>query len=268
MSDTSSTAPATRDNWALTPRRVLIGALCFDAFFMLTYIITQLLRVTPTTKPLIFLVDLNAEGNAAAWWQGSQLLLIALSFFALALWFFQGVEKVAPLRRLFFVAGLAFTYLSADEIGQVHENMSRVLQSWHAFGMFELRVLNAMGIHLKHSIRGGSVWIIVFAIVGLLLIWWLWPQIRLAWKLWRREIILLVVGFGVLVFAGTVIESLGDFIPRNAYSIRVIEVGIEESMESLGASIILFSAVSVLAAAGAAVLPGVAPKRDETSPAE
>ena len=245
----------TRDNWAVTPKRVLIGALTLDGFFALMYALTIGLSPTPTHKPLTLLFDLNGEGNVAAWWQGSQLLLIGLAFFALTLWFFQSDERIAPLRRLFFVCGLAFAYLSADEIGQIHESTSKMLESWHALYMVEIRVLAAIG-HKQHRLTGGSVWIPLFAIIGIALIWWLWPQFKLAWKLWHREILLLMAGFAVLVFAATVLESMGDLIPKGDTLLRMVEVGFEETLESVGSSIVLYSVVRVLAKAGAGILPG------------
>jgi hypothetical protein len=259
------------DNWALVPKRVITGALILDVFFMIAYVITQHLAATPTTKPLIFLFDLNGEGNPTAWWQGGQLLLVGLAFFVLALWFMQGDERIAPLRRLFFVAGLTFTYLSADEVGQIHENTSQMLQSWHWLNQVETKAFAAIGKKV-HRFHGGSVWIPLFAVIGIALIVWLWPQFKLAWKLWRREILLLAIGFGVLVFAATVLESLGDLIPQSAHTLRVIEVGIEETLESVGSSIVLYSVMRVVAQAGARVLPGVTPKTAEqpveASPAE
>ncbi|MDR3686298.1 MAG: hypothetical protein P4L93_05000 [Coriobacteriia bacterium] len=256
-----------RDNWKLMPKRVLVGALIVDAFFAVMYSLTIWLPQTPSAKPLTFLFDMNGEGNVAAWWQGSQLLLIGLAFFALTLWFFQSDERVGPLRRLFFVSGLAFTYFSADEIGQVHENTSKLLQSWHALNLAEIRLLAALG-HKMHKLHGGSLWIPLFAIIGIALIWWLWPQFRLAWSLWHREILLLVIGFGVLVFAATVIESMGDLIPKSMYALRLIEVGVEETLESLGSSIVLYSVVRVLARAGERVLPGSTSPMSVSPPAE
>jgi hypothetical protein len=254
------TPTAENDNWSKLPKRALITALALDAFFMIAYVITQHLPATPAAKPLIFVFDLNAEGNPAAWWQGNQLLLTAFGFFALSLWFFQADDRVAPLRRLFVVCGLAFTYFSMDEIGQVHENMSQMLQAWHWLNQVETHLFAAFGKKV-HRFHGGSLWIPIFAVIGVALIVWLWPQFKLAWRLWRREILFLAIGFGVLVFSATVIESLGDLIPKDAYTLRVIEVAIEETGESIGSSIVLYSVASVLAVAAASVLPGVNPAR-------
>lgn len=243
-----------RDNWELLPKRTLAGALIVDAFFILAYALTIGLPHTPTAKPLIFLFDLNAEGNVSSWWAGTQLLLIGLTFFMLSLWVFQSDDRIAPLRRLFFVTGLAFTYLSADEIGQVHESVSKILQSWHFLNLVEIRLLAALG-HKMHKLHGGSLWIPLFAIIGVALIWWLWPQFRLGWKLWRREILLLALGFGVLVFGAVVIEASGDLIPRAAVTLRLVEIGVEEAFELVGASLMLYSGARVLAGAGAKLLP-------------
>jgi hypothetical protein len=152
------------------------------------------------------------------------------------------------------MVGLAFTYLSADEVGQIHENLSKLLQSWHFLNLIEIRLLAALG-HKVHKLHGGSLWIPLFAIIGVGLIWWLWPQFKLGWKLWHREILLLALGFGVLVFGAVVVESLGDLIPASARALRMVEVGVEESLELVGASIMFYAGARVLAAAGARLLP-------------
>lgn len=260
-----------RDNWKLLPKRALVGALIADAFVVLMYSLTIGLPHTPSAKPLIFLFDLNAEGNFSSWFAGTQMLLIGLTFLLLSAWFFQADERIAPLRRLFFVTGLAFSYLSADEVGQIHENVSKLLQSWHALNLVEIRLLAALG-HKVHKLHGGSLWIPLFAIIGIALIWWLWPQFKLGWKLWHREILLLALGFGVLVFGAVVIEALGDLIPNSMYTLKLVEIGVEEAFELVGASVMLYSGVRVLAAAGSRLLPtpGAAPAASQpaAAPAE
>jgi hypothetical protein len=248
----------------------LWGALVFDAILVLMYALTAPLTRTPTHKPLIFLFDLNGEGNIPAWFSGAQLLLVGLAFFALAAWFFQSDERVAPLRRLFFVAGLAFTWLSADEVGQIHENLSAMLQSWHPLNVLEIKLLAAMGKKV-HKLHGGSIWIPIFALIGIGLVWWLWPQLKLAWKTWRAETLLLGVGFGLLVFGAVVVESLGDLIPKGATVLRLTEVGIEEGIELVGASIILYAVVRVVGAVAERLLlkldaGDVSPSDDDAPP--
>ena len=249
---TGSTSP--RDNWVSLPKKVLTIALCADGLLLLLYALTAPLPRTPAAKPLVFLFDLNGEGNAPAWFSGMQLLLIGLSCFALALWFFQDDERVAPLRRLFLAMGAGFTYLSADEIGQVHENLSQVLQAWHWLNQVETHALAALGRKM-HRLHGGSIWIPLFAVIGVALLWWLWPQLKLAWKLWRREVLLLAVGFATLAVGAVIVESLGDLIPKAALAMRAVEVGVEEGLELVGASVMLYAVTRILAAAGARLLP-------------
>jgi hypothetical protein len=241
-----------RDNWKLLPRRVLIGALIVDAFLAIAYALTADLPKTPTAKPLTFLFGLNGEGNIPAWFSGAQLLLIGLAFLVLASWIFQSDERIAALRRLFFTVGLAFVYLSADEVGQVHEKMSAVAQSWHPLYLFEIRLLAAIGFK-RRKLHGGSIWIPLFAIVGLILLIWLWPQIKKAWKLWRKEILLLALGFAILALGATVVETVGNLLHSSIE--REVQVGIEEMLELVGASVMLYAAMRVLAATGARLLP-------------
>jgi hypothetical protein len=258
--------PQSRDNWSRLPKRVITLMLCIDALLLVLHSAVALMPIAPATRPLKFLFGLNGEGNVPAWYSGTQLLLVGLVFFALALWFFQSDERLAPLRKLFVVAGAVFTYLSADEVGQIHERMSALVQSWHWLRMIEYRALIAMG-RKAGRIHGGGIWIPVFVVAGLALLWWLWPQIKLALKHWRREFALLGVGAAILVFGAVVIEMLGAAIPKDAMGLRDIEVGIEETFETVGVSVILYAVVRVLAAAGERVLPGSAPSEPAT-PAE
>jgi hypothetical protein len=213
----------------------------------------------PATRPLKFLFGLNGEGNVPTWYSGTQLFLVGLAFFALSLWFFQSDERLAPLRRLLATFGIVFTYLSADEVGQIHERLSMLVQSWHWLRMLEFRLLLALG-RKSGRISGGGIWMPVFLVLGVALLWWLWPQIKLALRHWRREFILVGVGFGILVFGAVVIEALGAAIPKTAEIARDIEVGIEETFEMAGVSVILYAVARVFAAAASRILPGSAPE--------
>lgn len=247
-----------RDNWARLPKRVLTFALCVDALLLVLHSAVALMPIAPATRPLKFLFGLNGEGNVPAWYSGTQLLLVGLTFFLLAAWFFQSDERLAPLRRLFVVSGTVFTYLSADEVGQIHERISALIQSWHWLRMIEFRVLIALG-RKAGRIHGGGIWIAFFALAGIALLWWLWPQIKLALRLWRRQFVLLGIGAAILVFGAVVIEMLGAAIPKGAVALRDIEVGVEETFETVGVTLILYAAVRVLSAAGARLLPGSTP---------
>jgi hypothetical protein len=247
--------PATaqsRDNWKLLPQRVLIGALALDALLVVAYVFTVGIKRSSPLRPLYNVFGLNGEGNIPAWYSGSQLLVFGLVCLVLASWIFASDDRIAPLRRLFVTVGLAAVYLSADEVGQVHERMSTIVQSWHALTTLELNLLAVVGIHRK-EIHGGSVWIPLFAVFGIILLVWLWPQLKKAWALWRREFLLLGLGFGVLVFGATVVEVIG-ILTRSTFS-TAIEVGIEEMLEILGVSVMLYAAVRVLADAGGRLLP-------------
>jgi hypothetical protein len=261
--DVPASAPA-HDNWTRLPRRILVVALCADALLALFHVGVVLMPIGPASRPLKFLFGLNGEGNVPSWYSGTQLLLVGLTFFALSLWFFQSDERLAPLRKLLIVFGTVFTYLSADEVGQIHERLSALVQSWHWLRMVEYRTLIALG-RKAGRIRGGGIWIPVFVVFGAALLWWLWPLIKSALRHWRREFVLMGVGFGILVFGAVVVEALGAAIPKTATTARDVQVGIEESFEMVGVSVMLYAAMRVLAAAASRILPGSAP--DAMSPA-
>jgi hypothetical protein len=251
--DVSAPAPSD-DKWARFPRRVLTFALCADALLLLCHVGVVLMPRTPASRPLKFLFGLNGEGNVPTWYSGMQLFMVGLTFFTLALWLFRSDDRLAPLRRLLATLGAVFTYLSADEVGQIHERLSMLAQSWHWLRMAEYRVLLALG-RKAGRINGGGIWIPVFAVLGIALLWWLWPQIKVALRHWRREFVLVGVGFGILVIGAVAIEALGSAIPKTAVTARDIEVGIEEAFEMTGVSVILYAATRVFADAASRILP-------------
>jgi hypothetical protein len=259
-----ASAPS-RDNWARFPRRVLTFALCVDALLLVLHACVSLMPISSASRPLTFLFGLNGEGNVPAWYSGTQLLLVGLVFFLLSSWFFQSDERIAPLRRLLTVSGIVFTYLSADEVGQIHERMSALVQSWHWLRMVEYKTLIALG-RKAGRIHGGGAWIPIFIVAGIALLWWLWPQIKVALRHWRTEFVLIGVGLGMLVFGAVFIEMLGAAIPKGALLLRDIEVGIEETFEITGVSVILYGVLRVLAAAGSRLLPGPASTAEASAP--
>jgi hypothetical protein len=242
-----TTADLARDRWAALPKRALILFLSMDALLVVLHAVVTAFPQRPWNRPLKFLFGLNVESNIPTWYSSMQLLLIGLALLALTTWLLRSDERIAPLRTLFTVGGLGFVYLSADEAGRIHEQFSAIMQSWHWLRVAEMRVIP---VFTKQGARygGGSLWIPLFALIGIAFLIWMWPQIRLALRVWGHEIKWMFIGFGVLVFGAVVVEGLGTLIPKTAAVARAAEVGLEEGLEMVGATIILFGALSIVAA--------------------
>lgn len=246
-------AISARDRWAALPKRALVFFLSVDALLVVMHAVVSVLPQRPWNRPLKFLFGLNVESNIPTWYSSMQLLLIGLSLLVLTTWLFGSDGRVARLRRFFAVGGFVFVYLSADEAGRVHEQFSAILQSWHWLRMTEARLIPAFS---KQAARygGGALWIPVFALIGVAFLVWMWPQIRLALRLWGREARRMAIGFGVMILGAVVVEGLGTLIPKTASLARAAEVGLEEGLEMLGATLILSGVVSIIAVVAPRVL--------------
>jgi hypothetical protein len=249
-SDVGSVAPAPASLaesicalWEALPKRTLRVALAFDGALLALYVIGVLFAYQ--NPNLFFLLDLEAEGNPPSWWYGSQQLLLALAFLLLASRLFDRIEDIRRFRALFLVSAIGFGFVSLDEVGEVHEIGSRILVDLkfigHAEQWFEQSVL-----HIKHRLHGGGIWIAVYALIGVVLLFWLVPQIIRAYKVWSRQVTTVAVGFGIFAFSAAVLQVVGYFTKRGTAA-HFIYVFTEQALKMVGISIALYGVVQVVA---------------------
>jgi hypothetical protein len=236
--------------WRRIPGNVLLGFLVADLVFVLVYLAGIVMGFAGHgTSTLFYLVDIDGEGNITAWYSGMQMLLVGLVLLALATRLFAADPRVWPLRRLFFVAGLGYVFFSADEIGEIHEFLS----SWIARHVpvlmnTELRVARSMGFHHLTIRGGGGAWIAIYAVVGVVTLYLLAPEIRSARQIWPRQSRAFVVGFGTLFFGGAVIEVFGFFF-RQGSTGKYLETAVKQGVDFVGTSIALFAVTWTLCSA-------------------
>lgn len=220
---------------------MLAWFLAADALVVGLYVLVA--ATVPVREVLFFMFDLNQEANFPSWYSSVQLLLVAIAMLALASPLFRDVPEVSALRRLWLVLGCGFVYLSADEGAVVHERASQILvQRQAAFAS----VLRALGMTAK--LRGGGVWIAVYAVVGLALVALLAPTIRPTLRTWPRQSLLFFAGFGLLFAGGIVVEGVSGVL-HLAGAAHLAEVALEEGLEFVGQTVLLVATTSVIAAA-------------------
>jgi hypothetical protein len=260
-SDDEALRSTLMDLWDRLPVLTLRFALGVNALFVVLYLIgVAFFAKAPNA---FFLLSLEREGNPPSWWYGSQQLLVALVFLALASRMFEFDERIRPLRALFFASALGFTFISLDEVGELHELGSRMLLGIKGIQALETTFEHSV-LHVKHHLHGGGLWIVVYAIVGVVVLAWLIPRVVEAYKIWPREVITVGVGFGIFAFSAAVLQVLGYF-TKSGTSIHVLYVVVEQALKMSGISIALFGALSVLSA-GAQRLVQQLGGRDAHSP--
>lgn len=242
--------------WSELPLRTLKTVLIIDAIVIGLYLAA--LAFATQNHNLFFLLDLESEGNPPSWWYGTQQLLVGIVFLLLATRIFDSVRDIKAFRSLFFAGGLGFTYISLDEVGEVHEIGSRILVNNHAVGVLVLQMQGLLNIH--HRIRGAGVWIPVYAIIGTILLIWLVPRAIKAFRVWRGPATTFLIGFGIFAFTAAILQVAGYFTPEGT-AIHDIYLITEQALKMAGISIALYGTTQVLASGLESVTQQVAAER-------
>ena len=171
------------------------------------------------------LFDLDSEGNIPAWFSSCQLFAVAIAFFSCARK--EGTEH-RPSRVFFVLAGIAALYVSSDETAQIHERVHAVIGA---------RYIDWVPAFAAQNFFLVMVFVAVLVSIGQMLS----NDLLAMWTHHRRIVLLTVLGMGIGLTGGMVVEALGYRIPATHPILYRVEVTVEEFMEMLGGSVILFS---------------------------
>lgn len=230
--------------WAKLPRLVLTWVLAIDALWLVIYVIgVSFFSKNPNVS---FLMSLEREGNPSTWWYGSQQLMVALAFLCLTMRLFDSEERIRRFRSLFMVSALGFGFISLDEVGQIHEIGSRIIVLYRPIGKF-LENFEHTVFHVKHRVHGGGIWIAVYAVIGIIVLIWLVPQVVRAFKEWPREVMIVAAGFIVFAISAVVLQVYGYFTKVGTFK-HFAYVFVSQGLKMTGISICLYGALLVLSA--------------------
>jgi len=229
---------AQRQAWLKLPERIFWTFLAFDGVFVAVYLFSAFVLHAQHSKLFLF-VNLDAEANPPAWYSGIQLFVIAIAFFVVWSRLVPERRKITPLRPLWLLLGIGFAYLSADEIGQIHEQLS--------YAGYLLHLNARLGGHALF----GDRWEWLYLAIGVILLIAFWKQLALVSRDWRSESIWFVVGFVLLFFGAFVMEAIHiRFHRRFFFGWReYLEIAFEEGIEMVGATILLLPVFRVLSQA-------------------
>jgi len=225
-------------------RRLVIGTLVLaDALLVLLYLLSQ--RIFVGRHPaLAHMFDLDGEGNAAAWFASSQLLLVA----ALSLLCALQVDDRA-LRHFYYLLGAAFVFFSADEAAMIHEPLTFFLRA------YSVTTPLPGPDHVTWMFPYVAVMVVLFILMRKGLV----PFLRFS-----TGRLAFLVGAALFVLGGMVVEVVGyyilvhfaiDYYGRGG----TLQVVLEESCELLG--------VTLMACGLLTRLYGFEPTQAGTSPA-
>jgi len=212
--------------WRSLPKRLFFALATFDTLFVGVFFAFILLG--RNSSQLFTLFNLDKEANLPSWYAGMQLFLIAIGYLVLGSRLVPDRRKAAALRPLWLMLGVGFTLLSADEVGAVHERMGHTL--WH-LKFFNFRYLDQ--------------WMVLYSLIAIVLILVFSKQLLMAWREWRLEVLLFVLGFGVLA-SGAFVAEIAQISRRWVGTRHLLEIGVEEWLELFGATILALPAYRIL----------------------
>jgi hypothetical protein len=221
--------------------RILIGTLIFELLLVVVYWFDALNGGRFQFVHALF--DLDGEGNIPAWFSSAQLILIAVVLWTRAL---RQPREGKPSKAFFFLAGGAAVYASMDETAQIHETVT----AW----------LGRRYVDWLPHFTLTHFWIVMVAVaVAMTLIQIFANDLLIIWREHRRLALTAMLGICIGLGGAMGVETIGYKLLHGVKTTLWYkgEVTIEEFMEMLGASLILFAALKLSGTLGAKRSPAV-----------
>ncbi|MFW2438837.1 MAG: hypothetical protein ACN4GR_05640 [Arenicellales bacterium] len=180
-------------------------------------------------SPVLYTIfNLSGEKNVPALFSSVQLLLVGIVFLSIA---YQTKQQNYPSPLFFAILGAGFIFLSFDEFFSVHERITRMF------------VHNKMVPRFKGD---HGIWVAPYLFIGLVFFISTYGKFVAMWNKFRNETTLMAAGFMIFLAGAVGMEVIGyqylmdESSPRYLYK---LEVAIEEFLEMMGISIVLYGAI-------------------------
>jgi hypothetical protein len=183
-----------------------------------------------TWGPLRPLTDLDGENSLSTWFSVTQLFVVGAVLMIAAV---VNQRSYLLASRALVAAGLVFIALSIDEEAQIHENLTYTAKHF--------------GAHQLPFVGQWNAWIVAYAALGLLATVLAAKHLMALWKHFRP--VAVVGGAGALIYViGAVGFEIASFPFRGSVATRNLQLlaqTIEEFLEMLGVSVILYAALTL-----------------------
>lgn len=209
-------------------KKLLIWLLGFELLLVAIYALDNALGMPIWTLHSLF--DLDAEQTIPDWFSALQLALVGLVFMLKAR---QPDVAHGLSPRFILLVGAGFLFLSADEAASIHERIGALLKKTRSAPGFK---------------GGHGLWMLPYAVLGLLLLWANLRSVAIMLTRYRRASLLMLGGFGVILVGAVGLEALSYQYLRGGDTpgLYVVEVACEEFLEMFGASVMLYGALQFL----------------------
>ena len=229
-------------------------ALCFGIDVALAGMYLLVILMPYVSWKLFDMFHLEHESNLPTWYSSLQLLLVGALF---ALFARVRFDRRHPRSWVLLALPVMFIVLSIDEATQFHEWLGTKLD----------QILLPTGDRADTMLPFTGIWVIVLGIPVLLMFVGLIRYAR-AFFAARPEAASKMITGVLLLLAGAVgVESLANFLPVQSAA-HDLEVFLEELLEMVGVTVILWGVVDLLHAHGLSVRIWPNPVSDRPFPTE
>ena len=211
-------------------KRAILCIIALEFFFAFAYVVVHILFVDEQWGPLRPLFNLDGENSLPTWTSVIKLFAVGALLLLAARnnWQQEHVSNAALV-----IAAVIFIYLSADEQAQLHENLT--YQS-RRIGLADIAAIGPWG-----------AWIYAYAALGLIGLALCWKHMHALWRHFRQVAAAGLAG-AAMYFAGAVGFEIASFPFRqlaDTHTIHLIMITLEELLEMLGVSIILYATLAL-----------------------
>ncbi len=192
----------------ISPGRIGLGLLAVFTVLLATHLVVMVLRLELDRDYLLGIaprLDFDHEGTVPAWFNG---LLLAVASAVTFLWARYAASADRPLTARLIVIGLAFAFLSFDEVAALHERLS------------------FLGSGQGLTRLGG--WTVLYVPLAVVLGLWLVPLLL---RVPRPTAIILVLAGVMFVSGAVLLEGLGTKIVETIAGVPITQVSPEQWAE-------------------------------------
>jgi len=205
--------------------KLLYGLVAIEVLFVLIFFIDYLLGTPIWIIHTYFYLD--GEMNIPAWFSSIQLSLVGIVFLLRA---YQPVSSDYPSPVFMLMLGAGFLFLSADELTKIHETFSKTLKSIEWVPRFK---------------GGNGLWISVYLLLCLTFVLTTYRHFCAMWNLYRKESFFMMTGIMVFLLGAVGFEIISYQFLRDDTSSMLyqVEVAVEEFLEMMGISLVLYGSI-------------------------
>jgi hypothetical protein len=215
-------------------RTILFILLGVEAVLAIAYLEAHVIDVGLPWGPFRAWINLDGDVSLPAWFSAMQLFAVG-ALWGMAAYVNRHREQVSS--AFLAAVGMGFVFLSADEGSMIHERITLAAKMLGADALL---------------IRGHGAWISIYgtAAVGALLL--AGRHLRRLWAHNARPVLLGGLGAAVYVGGAVGVEVLGYLVLGHGAAPRLaaVQVLVEESLEMVGVSLILYGTLLLLRSVG------------------